>query len=540
MLFLFSVLLYCTQVVFSDETIVTLPNGKIQGFVDKTRRYEKTFYTFSGIPFAAPPVGNLRFQPPQPVKNWDGVLETKSLSKTCYQVLKPSTTETEDCLYLNVFTPAKPGSISTLPVMVNIYGGAFIHGSAMFGNLRPQNFLEKDVIVVDFNYRIGPFGFLSTEDTVIPGNMGLKDQQFALKWVQTNIHLFGGDPKKVTIMGQSAGGASVTYQILSLGSQGLFRAAIAQSASALCNWASQRHPLGTAYGMAVTINSSFSRHSSTEELRDFLVSVDASSIAKTGSRYAAFAPVVEVPHAGAFITEPMFEMMEQGKFNRVPLFIGYCSEEQISYLRDLPKWENTVKTHYGDPKSLFNENMNINDTDTKETVGKIIKNIYTNESFVDHLGKSIQLFSDNQYIRPVIKFAELQSKYADVYFYQFSFQGKISDNHLSNEGVSGVGHAEDMKYLWTYYTSLNGLPEADIRTLDRYLTLNTNFAKYLNPIPEDDELFNNLTLPKMRKDEMYYVDINKEFEVKTNPREFSFSKWSKLYEDYSQPPRKSF
>ncbi|KAJ8957066.1 hypothetical protein NQ318_007279 [Aromia moschata] len=322
---LFGIFLTCFSYVLADDPIITLPDGQIRGIAATTDRNKVPFYAYLGIPFAAPPVGNLRFQPPQSPEKWDGIFDAKTNSKICYQVAREIKGETEDCLYINVYTP----ELIYLSFYY-IYGGAFIHGYAMIGLQRPEFMLEQNIVLVTVNYRVGPFGFLSTGDTVIPGNMGLKDQQFGLKWVQQNIHLFGGDPNQVTIMGQSAGGASVTYQILSPSSAGLFRAAISESASALCDWAYQRNARDVAYGIAAEIDSSFTSDRSSEDLLQFLQSVDASAIDNNSDTYKAFAPVIEVAHDGAMITESMYEAVANGRINKVPLLIGINSEEEIS------------------------------------------------------------------------------------------------------------------------------------------------------------------------------------------------------------------
>lgn len=138
--------------------------------------------------------------------------------------------------------------------------------------------MDFDVIVVTVNYRLGIFGFLSTQDTTIPGNYGLKDQLLALKWVNENIHLFGGDPAKVTINGQSAGGAVVGYHIISKESKGLFRAAIMQSGSPICSWALQRNARTFAYKLTQRIDPTFSTSNSSDQLLALLKSVPAKQL----------------------------------------------------------------------------------------------------------------------------------------------------------------------------------------------------------------------------------------------------------------------
>nr|WCC58170.1 carboxylesterase [Pharsalia antennata] len=538
---LFVVFILGISSAFADDPVVSLPSGQIRGAVKTTLREGKTFYAFLGIPFAAPPVGNLRFQPPQPVESWDGVLEAKTNTKICYQVGNDFTLETEDCLYLNVYSPVEPGSNANLPVMFSIYGGAFIHGYAGFGYNGPTYFLEQDVIVVTSNYRVGPFGFLSTGDAVVAGNMGLKDQQFALKWVQENIHLFGGDPQKVTIQGQSAGAASVTYQVLSPGSAGLFRAAIGESGSALCSWANQRHAVDTAYGVAAELDASFDTSRTSEELLAFLQSVDAKAIDNTADKYYSYAPVVEVEHEGAFITESMYESVSNGKINYVPLLIGINSEEQIAKAADLEGFQKTVRNYEKYVYLLADEDMRIEDTTTRTQAAEAIRMIYTQGLLQDNLTAAIQYFSDNSYVRAVVKYAELQSKYTDVYFYQFSYHGLLGGNNASMEGIGRVAHAEDTKYLWASDKGdLDSYPQSDITTLDRYVGFFANFVKTLNPTPEVSDLNQNLIWPKVTQDTYSYMDIDENLEIRINPREFSYSKWVELYETYGVKPFVSY
>lgn len=184
--------------------------------------------------------------------------------------------------------------------MVFIHGGAFLNGYAALQNFGPHYLIENKVIIVTILYRVGAFGklivwkfitkykfqilsgFLSTGDTVIPGNYGLKDQTLALKWVRDNIVNFGGDPTKVTIFGQSAGAASVTYHLMSRQSKGLFRAAIAQSGSVLVPWSYQRDYKSVAYYLAQKINGTFDWSYTTKQLLDYLQNLPAKKIYDAG------------------------------------------------------------------------------------------------------------------------------------------------------------------------------------------------------------------------------------------------------------------
>ncbi|EFX78588.1 hypothetical protein DAPPUDRAFT_53255 [Daphnia pulex] len=212
----------------------------------------KGIYAFRGIPYAQPPVGELRFKDPIPVKPWAGVLNAIHEGSPCVQLdsILFKMIGNEDCLVLNVYTPAIVTStdVVSLPVMVWIHGGGFTVGNGNSGSVSdlygPGYILNRDVVLVTLNYRLGAFGFLSTEDTEAPGNNGLLDQSLALRWVSDNIRYFGGNPDSVTIFGQSAGGASVEFQMLSPHSKGLFHKAIAQSGSTRCPWALQKTAVG--------------------------------------------------------------------------------------------------------------------------------------------------------------------------------------------------------------------------------------------------------------------------------------------------------
>lgn len=214
-------------------------NGRVQGITESSG-----VCSFKGIPYAQPPVGNLRWREPQPAKSWKGVLKADHFGPAAMQraiwsdMILRSMGTSEDCLYLNIWTPAK-SSAEKLPVLVYFYGGGFIAGDGSEGRYDGESMAQKGIVVVTLNYRLGVFGFLSHPELTresehhASGNYGLMDQHAALVWVHRNIAAFGGDPQKVTIGGESAGSASVSAQMASPLSKALFRGAIAESGSLL-------------------------------------------------------------------------------------------------------------------------------------------------------------------------------------------------------------------------------------------------------------------------------------------------------------------
>ncbi|KAH7934412.1 acetylcholinesterase [Rhipicephalus sanguineus] len=230
--FVFTVLLCATEGGSHVERQTT--EGRVRGRI--VRSLGKTVEEFRGIPYAEPPVGKLRFRPPQPKKPWEGTLDATSGSTGCPQVTirgvnMQGVTNTEDCLYLNVWVPENASNAdSSRPVLVWIHGGGFSYGSANQALYSAVVLTAlTDVLVVSINYRLGILGFLNAYSPEAPGNVGLLDQVMALKWVKRNIEFFGGDPQRVTIFGQSAGSMSVHAHIMSPMSQGLFKRAVLMS-----------------------------------------------------------------------------------------------------------------------------------------------------------------------------------------------------------------------------------------------------------------------------------------------------------------------
>ncbi|VDM25133.1 unnamed protein product [Toxocara canis] len=230
----------------SIPSILELECGKIRG---KSFRIDedRSVNVFMGIPYAKPPVGDLRFQEPQPADKWDGVLDclhhsAKAPQKELFveRFIANHVPSNEDCLYLNVFAPAwPPPQPNGFAVMVFIHGGAFaVHSSSFYGDIGICRCLcSKDVIVVTIQYRLGILGFAATGDSSCLANIGLRDQTFALRWIKDNIQAFNGDPENITVAGQSAGGVCTDLLTLSPYSRDLFSRAIVISGSAHCGWA---------------------------------------------------------------------------------------------------------------------------------------------------------------------------------------------------------------------------------------------------------------------------------------------------------------
>lgn len=291
---------------------------------------------FLGIPFAEPPVGDLRWKAPRPARAWEGARPAKTFAAAPIQnravaMITGASNLNEDCLYLNVWTPARdPGE--KRPVMVWIYGGAFMMGATSTPAYEGSRLAEKGVVVVSVAYRVGPLGFLahpelSKEAGGVSGNYGLRDQIAGLEWVRDNVEAFGGDPGNVTIFGESAGGISVSMLAASPKARGLFHRAISQSGGSfgppkLANEGGQNgRPLRLAEAEGVR----------------FLEDMDLADLA--AARALPAADLLKLQRwwwpnfDGDVLPGDQYELYRDGRFNDTPVLIGWNSDEGAMFVR---------------------------------------------------------------------------------------------------------------------------------------------------------------------------------------------------------------
>lgn len=306
------------------ELQVTTANGAVEGTLEKTG-----IRSFKGIPFAAPPVGALRWREPQPVQNWTGVRKADHFGPRAMQppifgdMNFRSDGMSEDCLYLNVWAPAAKKKM-LLPVLVYFYGGGFVAGDGSEPRYDGESMAQKGIVVVTVNYRLGLFGLMAHPELTAEsphhasGNYGLLDQSAALEWVQKNITAFGGDPRRVTIGGESAGSISVSAQMASPLSKNNMAAAIGESGSLLgalpAVTLQQAEQTGVQFAQAVGVRS----------LAD-LRALPADSLLAAATRFGPFRFAMNVD--GYFFPKSPYEIYAAGEQAHVPLLAGWNSEE---------------------------------------------------------------------------------------------------------------------------------------------------------------------------------------------------------------------
>jgi para-nitrobenzyl esterase len=441
---------------------------KVQGgLVEGTAEEGLTVYR--GIPFAAPPVGDLRWRPPAPAPEWPGVLHADKFAPSCMQRTAPPRPNTapgpgpsEDCLYLNVWSPAK-SSTERLPVLVWIYGGGFAAGATSIPLYSGEQFAKKGVVFVSIAYRVGPLGFLAQPALTAEsknhssGNYGLLDMIAGLKWVQKNIAMFGGNPSRVTIFGESAGGIAVSMLCASPLARGLFQGAISESGGSfgpprpggLPGENVQRLADAERAGEAFAKSAGAS---SIEELRkvpgDKLLSDIGGGVGW---------PVLD----GWVIPDDQYKLYEAKRYNDTPILVGYNSDEGASIAppRSPESYTTGARERYGP----FAESLlQLYPTDA-EKVPKTARDLGRDAAFGWHTWS----------------WARLQSKTGRSKAYLYYFDQHPDYPAGSPQAGFGSRHASELAYVFQH---LNAQATDEDRSISQAMaTYWTNFAKRGDP-----------------------------------------------------------
>ncbi|XP_042883565.1 venom carboxylesterase-6-like [Penaeus japonicus] len=535
-----AILLVATAMIlatWAEETIIAnTMEGKISGIKEEAAG-GRTFFSFYSIPFAQPPIGKLRFKDPLPAEPWEGVKNGSSNAPACPQMDFMNPTELmgdEDCLYLNVFTPQlAEGAGDGLPVMVYIHGGAFFGGFAAI--YRPHILLDQDIVLVTIQYRVGTLGFLSTEDEVIPGNFGLKDQSLALRWVQRNIRNFGGDPSQVTVFGLSAGGASVHYQILSPHSEGLFKRAIMQSGSALCPWA-----MGGAFKDVAHYTGSLAGcpTSDSQLLLECLQNADKNLVVSIVWKLMAFHinPMILGPRVDKdFVPDNPYRLVKEGRHQHVDVISGVTSHEGSLFSKGIYKSEEILED--------FNKNFAVKgplilefregDVDLAAVSERIFQHYAgTTHVTLSHAESVNEMLSDRHFVLPhdiTTKYLVRHGSSINVYAYNFAYRGEHTLMSITPSLVNDrpwVGHGDDMLYHFPGFLTSPVMSPDDLKIRNLMVKLWINFATTGNPTPDDSLGFT--WDPTTQETRHHRLNINKDIAMEEKNREEVFDFWATL------------
>lgn len=489
----------------ATDPLVTTKSGDVLGARLKSH-LGSTYFSFKGIPYAEPPLGDMRFRSPQPHGGWTGVRKAKVHGNKCLQFnfFNPGVVEgAEDCLFANVYTPELPSEDDTpdLPVMVFIHGGGFVAGAGDIDFYGPEYFMDQRVVLVTLNYRLGPFGFLTTEDGNAPGNYGLHDQVLALEWVQANIAAFGGDADAVTIFGESAGGASVGLHVLSPRSRGLFSRAISQSGASFCSFAASGEPQGEAARKQAKMLDCPTGNS--RELVGCLRHKPAREILSSLGAMMMEDPVVPLPifykprvdaesHMPFMPMDP-YAALQSGTFHLVPWMMGLNSDEGAFYVSQLRATPGARAVYSGRDWARWASSILQIDAVAAEpaAVAESVHRRYFGEGGTcgeENLSALSDVLSDRLFTACVTSEAQLAAAHTPVYMYLLDHTGPGRQDMLklvaklrgSKDAPLklGVSHAEDLLYLFKPMFAPPVAPDSVEHKMIRFMvSLWTSFAR---------------------------------------------------------------
>ncbi|XP_076428125.1 pyrethroid hydrolase Ces2e-like [Peromyscus maniculatus bairdii] len=474
----------------STSPIRNTHTGQVRGSLVHVKGTTIGVHTFLGIPFAKPPVGPLRFAPPEAPEPWSGVRDGTSYPAMCLQsdmmdseglkmlkLIMPPISMSEDCLYLNIYTPTHAHEGSNLPVMVWIHGGALVVGMASMYDGSTLAATE-DVVVVNIQYRLGVLGFFSTGDQHARGNWGYLDQVAALRWVQQNIAHFGGNPDQVTIFGESAGGTSVSSHVVSPMSKGLFHGAIMESGVAILpdlisNSSEEVYQMVVHLSDCAAVN--------TETLVRCLRGKDEAEILAINKVFKVIPAVVD----GEFFPRHPKELLASADFHPVPSIIGVNNNE---YGWLLPM--------------IMGSAQNIKEI-TRKTLPAVLKSTAAQMKLPPESGDLImeeymgdtedaqtlqiqftEMMGDFTFVIPALQVAHFQRSHAPVYFYEFqhppSFFKDMRPPYVKAD------HGDEIlfvlgSFFWGMKFDLTEEEELLNRRMMKYWA---NFARHGNPNSE--------------------------------------------------------
>jgi len=454
----------------SSSLKVKTRTGVVEG------KNEGSVHAFLGIPYAAPPVGNLRWKAPVPVEKWAGIRKTTDFGPHCLQgrvygdMNFRDSGDSEDCLTLNIWVPANSSS-KKLPVMVWTYGGGFVAGTTSEARQDGTHLAQRGVIVVSMNYRLGVFGFFVHPELAkesghnSAGNYGLLDQLLALHWVHENISAFGGDPDNVTIFGESAGSFSVSAQMASPLAKGLFQRAIGESGAAFHSGGLSFEPLSEREEKDVKVMKEKLGVSGLAELRALPADKILEPFSPPKSPGFDFGPDID----GYFLPESVPAIFAAGKQNDVALLAGWNHDEgsfEVAFSPQKPTAESmqaNAEKEFGDKAPEF---LRLYPTKTPEQ---------TTRSALDFASDQFIAFSTWDWI-------ESQSKTGKQPIYRYRFDMAPFPKN-PNAPRLGAYHSAEIEYVFGQLDSKTDViwSDSDRRVSEMMQEYWSNFAKTGNP-----------------------------------------------------------
>ncbi|KAJ6646027.1 Esterase B1 [Pseudolycoriella hygida] len=475
---IFFLLVNIVTLINCDNLIVKTITGQVKGVVLTTLLKNREYIAYRGIPYAEPPIGHLRFKAPLPIAPWPKVLSAAKFGNSCMvlahaKLFPLNSTQSENCLYLNVFTPVMESKKynSRKAVMFYIHGGGLAEGDGTDGLFGPDFLIDEDVVVVTINYRLGPWGFSNFDIKGYTGNMGFKDQQLALEWVARNILYFGGNPNLITVIGQSAGGASTHFHMLSERSRKCIRRAICMSGVAFSPFADYRPNNHIEFYKKVF---ALDAQLTGNDVLNFMLTAPTETIVRKMPAFnihncifsAYFAAVIEEDETKAdqpFLTQHPRDIYKTTKV-KVDAMFGFTSAEEImvatpDFVNDYYSASKNNYYHWIQPMQncsmielpFSGLTLSQNSFEYRQASKKIYRYYFGTRKIkptLENLNIYVQLSSDINYLWSIQEALRLHSKGAKTFCYENQLDLSLNAYKLWLPTLYGTSHSEDLFYLF--------------------------------------------------------------------------------------------
>ncbi|XP_034478905.1 acetylcholinesterase-like isoform X2 [Drosophila innubila] len=512
------------------------------------------YESFLGVPYAQPPVGELRFRSPVPLERFsDHELDCSKERDVAHQrdPITQQVVGSENCLFLNIYAP-KVKNKNPLPVMVWIHGGGFCFGNGNSDYHFPAQLMQEEVIVVTLNYRLGALGFLSLPGAGIYGNAGLKDQRLALQWIQDNIVNFNGDPQNVTLFGESAGASSIHLHIYAAHANELFHKAIMQSGTANMEWVMQQKGAHKARRLGELLKGQNMEQDSA--VLEFLQSrnVTPNGILANTLKVLTpderrrempfvFKPVVEnADSPDSFVSSQILDLLlDKQRLQGMPVIMGYNSAEGLAMIvnarRKLDLYEKDLARLV--PRNLIEKSQA---PEAQEAANNMRQFYFNGQPLsLESLDNLVDLFTDYHFIIDMQLAAEIHVNCqitSPLYFYRFDYLGgrNMFKKLFQAENLRGTAHAEELFYLFQMAGEETPQNKEDTQLSKSICRMWANFAKYGKP----SDSWMPVTRPKSNnkgESEPFHLDymlIDRECRMQRNPDAERMDFWRSMYKRY--------
>ncbi|KAJ9583840.1 hypothetical protein L9F63_021816 [Diploptera punctata] len=534
---------------------VTITSGTLRGTTFQTHS-NRTVHAFLGIPYAKPPTQGLRFQEPRVLDSWDGIRDATKEGSRCPQLSFPENKfeGSEDCLYLNVFTPRMSCHGRQMDVIVILHAGGFTHGSGDIAMYGPDYLMDHNVVMVTANYRLGALGFLSTGDEHAPGNYGLKDQVDVLRWVHRNIPYFSGNPNRVTLFGAQAGAASVHLHMLSPLSRNLFHRAVSQSGTALSPWAHVTAESAQQRAVKLAQLAGCKKTQTSQQVVQCLRKIPAKDLVELSPRVLnssteysyPFVPVDDEmvgENVKPFLHNRPIKIMENPLIGtwEIPWLVSVTSDEGLPQSLQVMVYPTLMEGLDTQPEKHILKYLGL-DVQPQEKADLIAHKIW--DKYFRNLTLSYatlirlaEMTSDFNYYHGLVKSINTLVQASDVPVFMYHFSYNRRDPRIS----LGVPQGEDTLYMFpdTVGDTKMAVDPQHLHVTHTLLHILLMFARYGDPTPEPWDQLNDSQWPTATHDEMQYLEIGISLSVKDSfhPRRMAF--WDDIFnmlEDKEETP----